>query len=143
MLVLVALAGHQTSASESSSLNQTSSAAASAVASAVATGDLSSAASELAGDFAVAASNNNNNYNNDHQQQQLHHNHNHQQQQQSLGNKAKKIQIVYIKVPLAKLRPSLSYGGHDNNQNSYGQQANYSAPSGAKIEQQYEQSGKC
>lgn len=28
--------------------------------------------------------------------------------QQSSGSKGKKIQIVYIKVPLAKLRPSLA-----------------------------------
>lgn len=50
-----------------------------------------------------------------------------EQQQQQAGGKAKRIQIVYIKVPLAKLRPSLG---------QYGAPANYSA----KFEQQHEPS---
>lgn len=49
------------------------------------------------------------------QQQQLagYGNNNDQQQQQQQGpvSKAKKIQIVYIKVPLAKLKPSLAQNG--------------------------------
>lgn len=64
-----------------------------------------------------------------------------QQQQQHGGSKAKKIQIVYIKVPLAKLRPSLAGSNGDHSANNAHQAlsgSNYSTS--AKVEQQYETS---
>lgn len=75
------------------------------------------------------------------QQQQHHHHHNNQQQQLNSNDqyeqqqhqqhhqnqlsgsgKSKKIQIVYIKVPLAKLKPSLSGLEDSNNKQTYANQ---------------------
>lgn len=54
-----------------------------------------------------------------------------EQQQQLNGHspssKAKKIQIVYIKVPLAKLKPSLSANDHSASSGNSNNTATYGA----------------
>lgn len=57
-----------------------------------------------------------------------------QQAQQHNGPKAKKIQIVYIKVPLAKLKPSLA------NNDNYGQSGASNAPENATYGGQHDSS---
>lgn len=80
---------------------------------------LIAAASSVGADYAPA------------NQQQQDTNNGYQQQQHSSGNnqqpasKQKKIQIVYIKVPLAKLKPSL--GGNESAA-SYGNQSAAAVP---------------
>lgn len=86
-------------------------------------------------DLLASGSNNNNNYLQQQQQpdngaNQLHQSH--QQQQQAPGQKAKKIQIVYIKVPLAKLRPSLA-----TSEGAYAAQASNSS---VKVAEPYDSS---
>lgn len=83
-------------------------------------------AQETLADLAAAASNN---Y--DQQQQQ--------QQHSGHGSKAKKIQIVYIKVPLAKLRPSLQAGASNDN---YGNSSSSSLAAVPKVEQQTYETSK-